>query len=99
MELVSAWRSSGHTSREFARAHHLNPTTFAWWRSRLSSSAGSGFLTLVPVAQEPVREPALRGVLEIVLDRGLHVRVPEHSDPSWVAQLVRALEVDDARSL
>jgi transposase-like protein len=89
-ELVAAWRASGQTGVDFAHAHRLNPNTFAWWRSELSRNGPPTPLTLVPVAAGP-RELAAE-LLEVVLDSGLTVRVPDQADPAWVARLVHALE-------
>lgn len=87
-QIVQAWRASGQSGVEFARAYGLNRNTFAWWRSELSRPAPSAPLTLVSVsglarAAEPV---------EIVLRKGLVVRVPHEADVAWVARLVDALE-------
>lgn len=88
-ELVAAWRRSGQTCADFARAHGLNLNTFAWWRSELARSRPTP-LTLVPVAGRP--DQVAREPLEVVLRNGLTVRVPERADASWVVRLVHALE-------
>jgi transposase-like protein len=89
-ELVAAWRASGQSGVDFAREHGLNVHTFAWWRSELARTETPTPLTLVPVAAMHREREAQR--LEVILDGGRTVRVPEQADPVWVARLIHALE-------
>jgi transposase-like protein len=89
-ELISAWRASGSSGVDFAREHGLNPNTFAWWRSELSRTGRSMPLTLVPITA--VSASVSTEPLEVVLPGDIRIRVPESTDPTWVARLIQALE-------
>lgn len=89
---VSAWKESGQSRDDYASAHGLNPNTLAWWRSQLGRDKSSRPLTLVPVIAGGVhRDAAPVEPVEVVIPRGITVRVPNGADIDQVARLVRAL--------
>lgn len=83
-KLVEAWRSSGLSMREFSEANDLHPKALSRWVSKLSGP--QGFAKVSPTA---TAKPA---TLRLCLPQGYQLAIPVGSNPSYVAQLIKALE-------
>jgi len=65
-ELIAEQERSGLTSRAFAERRGINPSTLAWWRSKLRAARQRTSMevrqaaTFVEVTVEPVRECPIR---------------------------------------
>ncbi len=89
-ELVAAWRQSGRTQAEFARAEGLNYTTFvSWVQADREQSAAAPKRKPVAVRFAEVRLPEAAGaVLEVKLADGTVVR---GGNARALAELLKAL--------
>jgi hypothetical protein len=89
-DAVAEWEKSGQSVRAFCSRRRLQEASFYGWRRTLrkrdrQQPAAQGRPTLVPLRVVP------DVVLEVVLPRGLVVRVPAGAEASAVATLVAAL--------
>jgi hypothetical protein len=86
-DLIERWKGSGQSVAAFCAAHHVSQATFYSWRKRLGGRRTT--------AKPPPTFAALRVVpdptVDIVLPRGLIVRVPLGANLAAVARLVAAL--------
>ena len=100
-ERIEAWRRSGLTAKEFAAQAGCHPETLRHWGWKLKAEAvgrlkpRAGFVeVLAPMvtglearSREQVSEP-----VELVLSRGIRVRVPPRFDAPSLRRLVETLE-------
>ncbi len=86
-EALAGHSKSGHSVRAFCRERGLSEPNFYAWRRELQARDG----TMRPAKFVPV-EVVAESVIEVVLPRGVVVRVPASSEPALVARLVTALE-------
>ena len=102
-EWLVKWKRSGLTQAEFCRRRGLKAGNFAWWKRKLGEPAGS--LGPVPRRRRerssaefvelraPVSSAAPSGGpwgYELVLPRGVVIRLPVDFDSDRVAQLITA---------
>jgi transposase-like protein len=88
-EVVAGHRKSGLSVRAFCRQRGLSEPNFYAWRRTLDERDRTTRVQpakFVPV--EVVSEP----MVEVVLPRGVVVRLPSSSEPTAIARLVTALE-------
>lgn len=88
------FEASGLTQREFAQSRGLRLSTLQSWiyrRRRQQSAVAQPAVRLLPVqvSSAPVSDEV---VLEVVLPRGVRVRLGPSADVEYVARLVAALE-------
>ncbi len=82
-ELVSDWKGSGLTAREYAAWRGLNARTLSWWKWKLGTDGGRGFLEVVLPEKD---------VPDLVVEVGdVCVRVPAGFDAVELRRLVDAL--------
>lgn len=100
---LEKWEQSGLTQAEFCRRHGLKAGNFAWWKRKLGESAGSlrphprpprgqrsaGFVELTVPVSSTVPSRCSAGY-EVILPRGVVIRLPADFDSHRVAQLIRA---------
>ena len=92
---ISAWRKSGLSVEEFAKAQGLVPQRIYWWRKRLERTAavsapGSQAVKLLPVNVAPTRS---RGEpVAVFLRTGHIVKVGRDFDEEAFARVVALLE-------
>jgi hypothetical protein len=84
--LVRQWRASGLSASEFARRRKLSAKSLSWWNWKLRGQTGHVEFVELELAG------ATRGTerIEIALDNGRTVRVPDEFDAE---ALVRVLAV------
>jgi transposase-like protein len=96
--LVELWRHSGLSVPAFCRRHRLAAPSFYAWRRKFrqdeplaNTSAAPQPVTFLPVHIRP--EPtAASPPLELVLPRGLCLRIPPGFDPDALRDLLALLE-------
>jgi hypothetical protein len=87
--LVSQWRTSGLSAREFAAREGLNRGTLYRWSAVLgrATAAAAGFVEVAPPA------PAVEeGRIEVVLREQVRIRVSGAFDAGLLRRVVEALE-------
>jgi transposase-like protein len=94
-QLLERWQHSGLSVRDFCRRHRLSEPTFYAWRRTLAqrpspSAAADEPLTFVPLDIRHDTPPPL--ALELVLDDGRLLRIPQGFDPAALRALLAALE-------
>ena len=87
--LVAAWRSSSTSKTAFARAHGIQPATFASWVARHETSVPRDepghFVALSVAAPVETAGP-------LVVHVGDHeLRFPSPPPPAWFAAMLREL--------
>lgn len=96
--LIDEQEASGLSLRDFAAERDLNPSTLAWWRSRLGRGRARG----EPLAAQPVFDqlavestgpaPRPEGTVVIVLERlEAHVVVDHETDLALLRQVLDTL--------
>jgi transposase-like protein len=100
--LVSQWRSSGETAREFASRHGVNASTLSGWAWRLGREGGSDAGTRPRSSLPTANMIEVRAVPTKVYEEcfelevgGRRVRVPPSFDEDALRRLIDVLE--DAR--
>ena len=100
---LDRWERSGLSQAEFCRRRGLKAVTFAWWRRKLATGrshtrgrgADAGRPSSVARRAEFVEvamtSPGM-AAYEVVLSRGLVIRLPADFDPDKVSQLVAAVK-------
>ena len=95
--VLAAQRQSGECLTLFARQHGLQPQRLFWWRKRLGEEgAAAERPLLVPVITRPaVPAPQGGGSALQVRVGGVQLQFADAAalPPSWLAALVRALDV------
>ena len=87
-EAVEGWKESGETVRAYCLGRGLGQASFFAWRRELGQR--DRVKSPPPVKFVPINVvPA--SVMEVVLPRGVVVRVPAGADAAAVAKLVAAL--------
>lgn len=98
---VERWKDSGLSAREFAAEVGVNEHTLSRWRRRLAAAGEPGrsetaitpsFVEIVSVAGIVEAATVVAEPLEVVLPRGLRIRVPSRFDPASLLRLVATLE-------
>jgi len=91
---VAQWKASGLRAKEFARRQKVSEVSLKWWKWRLGAEARRRTkktivspLTFVEMTTAMQREP-----LEIVLEGGARVRVPQDFDEATLARLLDVFE-------
>ncbi len=100
---LGKWERSGLTQAEFCRRHGLKAVNLGWWKRRLGDSAGplrpipqrrrgrspAEFVELaLPVSS--TASPRCSSGYELILPRGVVIRLPVDFDSDRVAQLITA---------
>ena len=86
---VATWQASGLSAREFAGKQGFNPSTLAWWVSKLRVEARrrkSAFIE-VSVAMMPPT-----GRIDVVVRGGVRIEVSGAFDAEVLRRVVAALE-------
>src|SRR6185312_6670647 len=94
VRVAEEFEARGLTQREFAQSRGLRLSTLQSWiyrRRRQQSALTQPAVRLLPVqvSSAPVSDES---VLEVVLSRGVRVRLGPDADVEYVARLVAALE-------
>ena len=95
-QMVRQWRHSGQSIRAFCAARGLTEASFYAWRRSIAQrdqQAGRGpGRSVRPPLFVPVQLSTVAGApLEVVLERGLVVRVPAGFDATTLRQLLAVL--------
>jgi transposase-like protein len=89
---LERFERSGLSLRVFRRRHRVPVSTLLFWRRRARQTAGTAAGVLVEVPPAAVSGAAAtagaRGIA-IRLPNGIELEVSDHTDPKWVAALVR----------
>lgn len=90
--LVAELESSGRTVRDFAESHGVNPSTLAWWRSRLRSMSRQTAPALTGEFVElTVQAPATPPVRICLVGRPVVVEAVEGTSIDLIRRVVEAL--------
>jgi len=87
--IVAAFRASGVGRDEFCQKHGIRPATFRNWLYGRRKQGSTGRNSFVRVEATPT-SVSFDGV-EVVLGNGLVLRCGQLPDPSYLAQLRRAV--------
>ena len=99
---LDRWERSGLSQAAFCRRHGLKAVTFAWWKRKLATGrthtrrrdtdAGraSSIARRTEFVEVAMTSPGM-AAYEVVLSRGLVLRLPADFDPDKVSQLVAAV--------
>ncbi len=93
LDHLRACERSGQSMSQYAKAHELNVTAFYNWKATLRRK---GVLGEAPAASRLFRKAHVvdgraLGRCRVVLPTGLTLEFDNSTEPSWVAELVRAL--------
>ena len=93
LEHVEACDASGQSMRAYAQACDLNTTAFYNWKSILRRKGVLGESPAEPrlFQKANVTEGRTLGQCRLVLPAGLTLEFDSSAEPTWVAELVRAL--------
>ena len=91
---VSAWRASGLSQQAYCAREGLRPSTFGWWRWRLSASRPSAdprppAPRLVAVR---LRQSAVASGFELALTGERRLHIPSDFDETALTRLLRVLQ-------
>jgi hypothetical protein len=91
---VARWRASGLTGDEFAARTGIRVATLRWWSWRLGSKPRESEATALaaPVTFVEMTSAMRSEPLEVVLARGVRIRVPTDFDASAMERLLDVLE-------
>jgi transposase-like protein len=92
-ELVSHWKRSGLSAREFAARVGINPRTLERWSYELGRRARGERETALATIVEVRGTSSVDQRFEVELSGGRRVRVPSSFDAEALRRLVTALEV------
>jgi hypothetical protein len=101
---IERWGDSGLTAKQFAAEIDVSPQSLTFWKWKLRkdeqgssrtarrqhatpATTAASFLQLLP-ALEPTKSATPASTLELVLGRGLSVRVPADFDEGTLRRLV-----------
>ena len=98
-ERIEEWERSGLTQVEFCRQKKLSLSSLRWWKWELARRDRLGSQPMfLPVrltdleGQEKARSREPGNALEIVVESGYRIRVPEHFNPETLLRLLKTLE-------
>ena len=93
LELVSEFKGSGQTQKEFARRHGVNAGSLWYWLRRKGCD---GAVRFAEVKVGGVGEAEVGGVVEAVLAGGVILRFPPGVEARYVGAVVRAVAGEGA---
>lgn len=102
--LISQWKDSGRSCTSFAAANGISVAKFFYWKRRLEAAepgrerrrrrtakaSGSGFLPVRLVGTASATSES-RGMVELVLESGVRVRVTEGVSEETLRRVIRVL--------
>ena len=98
LQLVSEFRSSGQSQKEFAAKHEVSVGTLQYWLYKKSKRASvvvaesaPKFLPIEVVASSAPKARSTMAVLEALLPSGIVLRFAPGTDSRYVAELCAAL--------
>jgi len=93
VELVSEYKKSNLSRREFAQQHQISLHTLQFWLYKLQREANNSarFLPVNVVATAPKARPSTPEWLTVTLPSGLQFQVAVGTDCRYVANLLAAL--------
>jgi hypothetical protein len=96
-QLLERWQHSGLSVRVVCRRHRLSEPTFCAWRRTLAQRPSPGAaadkpLNFVPLDVRDDTPPPPGPALELVLDDGRLLRIPQGFDPAALRPLLALLE-------
>jgi transposase-like protein len=84
-EHIEAWRVSGATQAAYCREHGVASSAFRYWKCRLERESLSGFVEVShSVGQRG-------GVIDILVDERVRVRVAEDVGPEQLRVVLRTI--------
>lgn len=89
-EKVNEYIGSGLTQREFCRQQDVSYWSFNSWHRRLATPKETGLVEVTDRVQAAQTSPAES--IEILLQSGLRIRIPEQFNPEALALIVDTLE-------
>ena len=98
---LDRWERSGLSQAAFCRRHGLKAVTFGWWKRKLATGrtqirrrgADAGRASSVTRRTDFVEVAMSAGMAayEVVLSRGVVLRLPADFDPDRVSQLIEVV--------
>lgn len=96
--LVAEFEQSGLTSAAFAEQRRIGRDGLKYWRRKLRPGVPMlrtkrRATALIPVQVADVRAQPIpsAALLHLFLPSGIRLQIAEHTEPSWIGQLVEAL--------
>ena len=96
---VDALRSSGKTSKDYARDHELSVHALGWWRRKLHPALPKKFTRAV-VASKASKFVALKAAgpiatqpmgVTVLLAGEVRLQMAELPPPAWLAEVIQAM--------
>jgi transposase len=84
---LKSWRSSGDTQVSYCQQHGLSRHAFQYWKQNLEGNGRNRFVE--------ISRSALSGsgsVVEILLDGGVQIRVPQGVSPEHLHMVLQTLK-------
>ena len=84
---LKAWRASGDSQLAYCRKHGLSRDSFRYWKKILETSGNSEF---VEVSRSRSWSPG--GVMEILIDGRVQIRIPQGVSAEHLRAVFRAVK-------
>jgi hypothetical protein len=84
---LKAWRASGDSQVFFCRKHGLSRDAFRYWKKILETGGSNGF---VEISRSCLSSSS--GVVEILIDGRIQIRVPQGVSPEHLRIVLQAMK-------
>ena len=84
---IKAWQASGDTQVSFCQKHGLSRHAFQYWKRNLRKSRTSRFVEITPAMP-----PISGGLIEILIDNRVQIRVPQGVSPEHILMVLQAVK-------
>ncbi len=84
---LKAWRAGGDTQVSYCEKHGLSRHAFQYWKRNLEGSRSNQFVEL-----SRATGPSSGGVVEILIDGRVQIRVPQGVSPEHLRTVLQAVK-------
>ena len=84
---IKAWRASGETQIAYCQKNGLSRHAFQYWKHIVEKSETERFVEI-----KRATPSGSGGVVEIVIDNPVHIRVPKGVSPEHLRMVLQAVE-------
>lgn len=84
---LKAWRASGETQVSYCRKHGLSRDAFQYWKHNLEGKSNERFVEIPRFCP-----PSSGGVVEILIDGRVQIRIPQGVSPEQLRAVFRAVK-------